>query len=167
VSVTLDTPLAKIIGDRSQKAFHKAFGYESVGDLLGHYPRRYATRGELTSIAEIPIGEQATLVAEVVSVSTRPMRQKRGSVLEVVITDGTGGVTLTFFNQAWRQKTSARVFGEFLPEKLASIETLASWPTPTMNFLSMWNPAKKLEKTGPKAHPALPGNLHPRQLANC
>ncbi|MEJ6758099.1 MAG: ATP-dependent DNA helicase RecG [Pontimonas sp.] len=104
MSVTLDTPLAKIIGDRSQKAFHKAFGYESVGDLLGHYPRRYATRGELTSIAEIPIGEQATLVAEVVSVSTRPMRQKRGSVLEVVITDGTGGVTLTFFNQAWRQK---------------------------------------------------------------
>jgi ATP-dependent DNA helicase RecG len=104
VSVTLDTPLAKIVGDRSQKAFHKAFGYENVGDLLGHYPRRYATRGELTSIAEIPIGEQATLVAEVVSVSTRPMRQKRGSVLEVVITDGTGGVTLTFFNQAWRQK---------------------------------------------------------------
>jgi len=67
------------------------------GTCWGTIPGGMQTRGELTSIAEIPIGEQATLVAEVVSVSTRPMRQKRGSVLEVVITDGTGGVTLTFF----------------------------------------------------------------------
>jgi len=104
VSVTLDSPLGALVGDRSQKAFQKAFGYTTVADLLGHYPRRYATRGELTSIAEIPPGEHATLVAEIVSVSTRSMRQKRGSVLEVAITDGTGLVTLTFFNQAWRQK---------------------------------------------------------------
>jgi len=90
------------VGDRSAKALAKAFGYTTVADILGHYPRRYATRGELTSIADIPVGEQATLVAEVVSVSTRSMRQKSGNVLEVVITDGTGGVTLTFFNQAWR-----------------------------------------------------------------
>lgn len=104
MSVTLDSPLGAVVGDRSQKAFQKAFGYTTVADLLGHYPRRYATRGELTSIAEIPPGEHATLVAEIVSVSTRSMRQKRGSVLEVAITDGTGLVTLTFFNQAWRQK---------------------------------------------------------------
>ena len=104
MSVTLDSPLGALVGDRSQKAFQKAFGYTTVADLLGHYPRRYATRGELTSIAEIPPGEHATLVAEIVSVSTRSMRQKRGSVLEVAITDGTGLVTLTFFNQAWRQK---------------------------------------------------------------
>jgi ATP-dependent DNA helicase RecG len=104
VSITLDTPLSTLVGDRSQKAFTKAFGYTTAGDLLSHFPRRYATRGELTSIADVPVGEHATLVAEVVSVSTRGMRQKRGSVLEVVITDGTGLVTLTFFNQAWRQK---------------------------------------------------------------
>jgi len=104
VSVTLDTPLGTVVGDRSQKAFQKAFGYTTVADLLGHYPRRYATRGELTSIADIPPGEHATLVAEIVSVSTRSMRHKRGSVLEVAITDGTGLVTLTFFNQGWRQK---------------------------------------------------------------
>ncbi|HAA79952.1 MAG: ATP-dependent DNA helicase RecG [Microbacteriaceae bacterium BACL25 MAG-120322-bin65] len=100
----MDTKLRDVLGDRTQKALHKAFGYVTVGDLLGHFPRRYATRGELTSMADIPIGEQATLVAEVVSVSQRPMRQKSGSVLEVAITDGTGLVTLTFFNQAWRQK---------------------------------------------------------------
>jgi len=96
--------LSSILGDRSATSLAKAFGYSTVGDLLAHYPRRYATRGELTSIAGIPVGEMATLVGEVVSVSQRHMRQKRGSVLEVVITDGTGLVTLTFFNQAWRAK---------------------------------------------------------------
>lgn len=104
MSVGLETKLQGILGDRTQKALSKAFGYATVGDLLQHYPRRYASRGELTSIAGVPLGEQVTLVAEVVSAKQRPMRQKRGSVLEVVITDGTGLVTLTFFNQAWRQK---------------------------------------------------------------
>ena len=104
MSTTLETPLGSILGDRSAQALAKAFGYSTLGDLLAHYPRRYATRGELTSIAGIPVGETATLVGEVVSVSQRSMRQKRGSVLEVVITDGTGLVTLTFFNQAWRAK---------------------------------------------------------------
>ncbi|MCF8548803.1 MAG: DEAD/DEAH box helicase, partial [Pontimonas sp.] len=100
----LETKLQGILGDRTQKALSKAFGYATVGDLLQHYPRRYVSRGELTSIAGVPVGEQVTLVAEVVSAKQRPMRQKRGSVLEVVISDGTGLVTLTFFNQAWRQK---------------------------------------------------------------
>lgn len=104
MSVGLETKLQGLLGDRTQKALSKAFGYSTLGDLLGHYPRRYATRGELTSIAGVPLGEQVTLVAEVVSAGQRPMRQRRGSVLEVVITDGTGLVTLTFFNQAWRQK---------------------------------------------------------------
>jgi len=104
VSVGLETRLHGLLGDRTQKALAQAFGYVTLLDLLSHYPRRYATRGELTSMADVPIGEQVTLVAEVVSTTQRPMRQKRGSVLEVAITDGTGLVTLTFFNQAWREK---------------------------------------------------------------
>lgn len=104
MSVTLETPLASILGDRSAKSLKAAFGYERVSDLLTHYPRRYAVRGELTSISGIPVGDMATLVGEVVSVSQRTMKAKRGSVLEVVISDGTGLVTLTFFNQAWRSQ---------------------------------------------------------------
>jgi len=104
VSVALDTKLSAVLGDRSAKALQSAFGYTLVGQLVAHYPRRYATRGELTSIAGVPVGEMATLVAEVVSVSTRGMRARTGSVLEVIISDGTGLVTLTFFNQAWRAK---------------------------------------------------------------
>lgn len=104
MSVGVDTPLAEVLGERTAKALLQAFGYAYVGDFVTHYPRRYASRGELTSIAGIPPGETATFVGEVVSVSSRAMRQKRGSVVEAVVSDGTGLVTLTFFNQAWRAK---------------------------------------------------------------
>jgi ATP-dependent DNA helicase RecG len=104
VGVSEKSALKDVVGDRSAKALQRAFGYTLVSDLLEHYPRRYATRGELTSLQGTPIGEPVSIVAEVVSVSERPMRQRRGSLLEVAITDGTGLITLTFFNQAWRKK---------------------------------------------------------------
>ena len=81
----------------------RAFGMSTVGGLMAHYPRRYARRGELTPIASLPVGETVTIVAEVRSVNARHMRQRKGSLLEVVISDGEGTVSLTFFNQAWRQ----------------------------------------------------------------
>ncbi len=102
-SVTLETRLEGVVGGKTATALSRAFGMSTVGDLIDHYPRRYARRGELTPIASLPIGEQVTIVAEVRSVATRPMRQRKGSLLEVVISDGAGVLSLTFFNQPWRQ----------------------------------------------------------------
>lgn len=101
-SVTLDTSLTDALGAKTAGLFQRAFGMETVGDLLSHYPRRYAHRGELTPIASLPLGEQVTIVAEVQSVSERSMKQRRGSIVEAVISDGAGALTLTFFNQKWR-----------------------------------------------------------------
>jgi ATP-dependent DNA helicase RecG len=98
----LDARLRSVVGDKTAQAIRKAFGYETAGEFLAHYPRRYAKRGELTSLAELTVDESVTIVAEVRSVTERPMRQKRGSILEVSITDGRGFLTLTFFNQRWR-----------------------------------------------------------------
>jgi ATP-dependent DNA helicase RecG len=100
----LEVRLSTAIGGRTAKAIEKAFGYATVGDLLSHYPRRYARRGELTALSELKLDESVTIVAEVRSVTERPMRAKRGSILEVVISDGRAHLTLTFFNQAWRSK---------------------------------------------------------------
>ena len=96
--------LTALLGDRTSKAFAKHLGLRTVSDLLQHFPRRYSTRGELTPIAEIPIGESVTVVADVVDVRERFMRGKAGSILEVRITDGEGFLSATFFNQAWRAK---------------------------------------------------------------
>ncbi|MFT4213247.1 MAG: ATP-dependent DNA helicase RecG [Microbacterium sp.] len=102
--ITLDTPLAAVFGDKTAALFERAFGMQTAADLLAHYPRRYARRGELTPIDSLPLGEQVTIVAEVRSVTSRPMKNRRGSILEVVISDGVGALSLTFFNQGWRAK---------------------------------------------------------------
>ncbi|BDI21834.1 ATP-dependent DNA helicase RecG [Herbiconiux sp. L3-i23] len=100
----LERKLADLLGGRTASVLEKAFGMVTAGDLLTHYPRRYAKRGELTSLAELPEGENVTIVAEVRRATERKMQSRRGSVLEVVISDGNGMLTLTFFNQAWREK---------------------------------------------------------------
>jgi len=104
VDSPLDQKLSGALGARTAAAFAKAFGIATVGDLLTHYPRRYARRGELTDLTHLPVDENVTIVAEVIDVRERPMRAKKGSILEVRITDGTGMLTLTFFNQTWRSK---------------------------------------------------------------
>ncbi|MGV9193278.1 ATP-dependent DNA helicase RecG [Microbacterium sp. MC2] len=96
--VTLETRLEVAVGAQVAKALARAFDMVTVGDLLDHYPRRYARRGELTPIDSLPVGELVTIVAEVRGVSSRPMRQRKGRIVEVVIGDGIGTVSLTFFN---------------------------------------------------------------------
>ncbi|WP_106814154.1 ATP-dependent DNA helicase RecG [Microbacterium timonense] len=101
-SFTLESSLGGAIGGKTATALERAFGMTTVGDLLAHYPRRYARRGELTPISSLPVGEPVTIVAEVRRVNERRMRNRNGSLLEVVISDGNGELSLTFFNQAWR-----------------------------------------------------------------
>jgi ATP-dependent DNA helicase RecG len=100
----LDAKLSSALGGRTAAALAKGLGLATVGDLLMHFPRRYARRGELTALSHLPRDENVTIVAEVVEVRERPMRAKKGTILEAVITDGKGRLTLTFFNQAWRIK---------------------------------------------------------------
>ncbi len=105
----LDSPLAVAVGDGNAKALQKAFGMVTVGDLLTHYPRRYANRGELTPILDLPKGETVTIVAEVMSVSVRDMKNRRGAMMTVDIGDGVGRMVLTFFAKyrgqlEWREK---------------------------------------------------------------
>jgi ATP-dependent DNA helicase RecG len=103
-SFTLETRLDGAVGGKTAKALERAFGMHTVGDLLSHYPRRYAMRGELTEISTLPVGEPVTIVAEVRSASERRMQNRKGSILEVSISDGNGVLSLTFFNQGWRLK---------------------------------------------------------------
>jgi ATP-dependent DNA helicase RecG len=98
------TSLDRVLGDKTAKSFAKNLGLATVADLLQHYPRRYSNRGELTPIANLPIGESLSIVAEVVDAKERRTKGRVSHILEVRITDGSGFLSLTFFNQAWRQK---------------------------------------------------------------
>ncbi len=104
MSFTLDSRLDGAVGGKTATALQRAFGMKTVGDLLAHYPRRYARRGELTPISSLPLGEPVTIVAEIRRATERRMQNRKGSILEVVISDGRGELALTFFNQSWRIK---------------------------------------------------------------
>ena len=93
----LDEPLGKALGARTAKALEAGLELRTVGDLLRHYPRRYASRGELTDLSSLVPGEHVTVVGEVVKISSRPMKARRGFIAEAVVTDGHGEVRLTFF----------------------------------------------------------------------
>jgi len=98
------TKLRGLVGGRTAGAFERGLGLVTVGDLLRHYPRRYAERGELTAIAGLVDKDHVTVVAEIAKVTTRRMRSKKGSILEVLVTDGTDSLDITFFNQPWRER---------------------------------------------------------------
>ncbi|WP_461038133.1 ATP-dependent DNA helicase RecG [Streptomyces mayteni] len=69
----------------------------TVGDLLHHYPRRYAERGELTGLADLPLDEHVTVVAEIADARSHTFNRGRGARLEVTLTDGRGRLQLVFF----------------------------------------------------------------------
>ncbi|MFG2329237.1 ATP-dependent DNA helicase RecG [Streptomyces sp. NPDC048604] len=79
----------------------EALDLHTVGDLLHHYPRRYAERGELTALSELPLDEHVTVVAQVADarVHTFNSAKGRGQRLEVTITDGSGRLQLVFFGK--------------------------------------------------------------------
>ncbi|GAB3984294.1 ATP-dependent DNA helicase RecG [Actinoallomurus acanthiterrae] len=93
---TLDTPLTKVVGAKAAKKL-VALDLHTAGDLLRHYPRRYAQRGELTDLVGLAEGEYVTVMAEVEKVQGRRITKRPGYILEVVVTDGRGRLTLTFF----------------------------------------------------------------------
>ncbi|MCX6447267.1 MAG: ATP-dependent DNA helicase RecG [Actinobacteria bacterium] len=99
---SLSTRLTNIVGDRTAQVLEKSFGITTVNELLRHYPRRYVVRGELTDISTLIADDEVTILAEIQAVNLRRANGK--NILEVVVTDGSAKLSLTFFNQAWREK---------------------------------------------------------------
>ncbi|MHA4774914.1 ATP-dependent DNA helicase RecG [Streptomyces sp. MSC1_001] len=97
----LDEPLKKSLGPATAKVMAEALDLHTVGDLLHHYPRRYAERGELTTLSDLPLDEHVTVVAQVADarVLTFNGSKGRGQRLEVTITDGSGRLQLVFFGK--------------------------------------------------------------------
>ena len=91
-------------------------GIETVLDLLQHYPRRYHDRTQQAEIAELSLGQEATVLAEVRRIKARYTRNRR-AIVDAVVYDGTDLLNIVFFNQPWRERqlpegTEAAFFGK-------------------------------------------------------
>ena len=90
MNAELELGLERRVGKRSAAVIEKHLGITTVGGLLNYFPRRYLNRGELTPISELPVDEEVTIIARVISNSTRKMQARRGTLTDVVISDDAG-----------------------------------------------------------------------------
>jgi ATP-dependent DNA helicase RecG len=98
MGISMDTDLVKVLGPKTSKVMAEQLHLRTVRDLLRHYPRRYARRGEMARLDDLQVGDRVTVLAQVKSVSTRRMQQRRGTLTEVTVGDGAGSMRLVFFN---------------------------------------------------------------------
>lgn len=93
----------KSIGPARQKAFESA-GVFTVEDMLKFYPRTYEDRTNVINIADIP-GEGYVLIKAGALTVVKNNRIRRGlSLQKLRVSDGTGVVEITWFNQDWVAK---------------------------------------------------------------
>ncbi|GGS10959.1 ATP-dependent DNA helicase RecG [Streptomyces aureoverticillatus] len=95
----LQEPLKNALGQATAKVMAEHLDLHTVGDLLHHYPRRYAERGELTRLSDLPLDEHVTVVAQVATARVLRFNGGSGQRLEVTITDGSGQLQLVFFGR--------------------------------------------------------------------
>ncbi len=98
----IEAPLTRIqgIGPKSAKTLER-LGLETLGDLLWHLPRRYDDYSKLKTINRLWYGEEVTIIAAVDDVNVRAARGGKMKLVEASISDGTGALRLTWFNQPW------------------------------------------------------------------
>ncbi len=97
----LSAPLTVIngIGPKHAQTL-KSIGLNTLGDLLYYFPRRYDDYSKLKPINRLEYGDELTIIAGVQSSSTRKIKGNM-QITEVVVSDGTDFLRVTFFNQPW------------------------------------------------------------------
>lgn len=111
---SLDTEVQylKGVGPRLALLFAK-LRVHTVRDLLWHFPRRYEDRTNMPPISAARPGSSATIRGKVADIETKPTRGGM-VILRVTIGDGTGYITLVWFNQPWMRKRLATYKGDLL-----------------------------------------------------
>ena len=97
----LDSPATKARGVGPKRSARlKRLGVRTIRDLLYFLPRRYEDYSQLVPINRLQLGEQVTIIAQVKKAS---LRRTRGGapMLKAVLSDGTGAVEVTWFNQRY------------------------------------------------------------------
>jgi ATP-dependent DNA helicase RecG len=99
-------PVTRLRGVGERKAEGLAVvGVESLLDLLTYYPRRYVDRTKEARVRDLVVGEEALVLVTVQRVSSRRTRGRPPKLLVTVdVTDGSGRLRVSFFNQVWRER---------------------------------------------------------------
>ena len=73
-------------------------GIQTIHDMLYYFPRDYKDRTRIQKISEAKIGAEITIQAKILAINNR-MARNRKYILEAFVTDETGTIAATWFNQ--------------------------------------------------------------------
>ena len=73
-------------------------GIQTIHDMLSYFPRDYKDRTRIQKISEAKIGAEITIQAKILAINNR-MARNRKYILEAFVTDETGTIAATWFNQ--------------------------------------------------------------------
>ena len=79
---------------RAQKL--KAYGINTISDILYHLPRKYLDRRNIKCINQLKIGEQAVIIGKIISKNMKLMGKRR--LFQLTISDNTGELQCVWFN---------------------------------------------------------------------
>ena len=71
-------------------------GLFTLNDFLYYFPRKHLDRTSINSINELSKGDCGTIIASVETFGEKPIR--KGKIFQVIVSDGTGILTLSWFN---------------------------------------------------------------------
>ena len=104
--ISLTSPLTTLPGIGAATAARlKRLGIRTVQELLNHVPTRYEDFSKTAPIAELKVGEQVTVRAKVELVNSRRSFKRRLTITEALLSDGTGSVKATWFNQPYLKQS--------------------------------------------------------------
>ncbi len=101
-SAGINAPLTVLngIGPERQAVYAK-LGIETLRDLLLYFPRRYDNYSAMKPINRLEYGEECSVIGTIVEAHARRIRGGQASMLKVILSDATGQLEITFFNQPW------------------------------------------------------------------
>ncbi|MDH5605335.1 MAG: ATP-dependent DNA helicase RecG [Anaerolineae bacterium] len=108
----LDAPVTVLdgVGPKNAEKLER-LNISSLRDMLYHFPRRYDDYSQLKTINRLEYGEEITVMGNVDSVATRPIRGGKSVIVEVIISDGSGALRVNWFNQPWLTKSLNKDMG--------------------------------------------------------
>jgi len=87
------------VGPKNAESLAK-LGMQTLGDMLYFFPRRYEDYSLLKPIQALMYNDVVTVLGTIQSIHNRQYGGSK-SLIEVIISDGTGALRISFFNQPW------------------------------------------------------------------
>ena len=105
----LNAPVSVLsgVGPKTAKDLVR-LGISTLSDLLYYFPRRYIDFSELKPINRLRLGDEVTVIGIVQEVSQRSVKSGSLKITEALISDGSGVLRVTYFNQPYRAESLHR-----------------------------------------------------------